>query len=1050
MKYIRLFKNEQDYFKEIGDNMKIDLPNVSVVSDSESMFFNANAIREAYFNVTSESNMKLINDYRMFSEIYLNDDTTNLVPELVESSFTIDVSDLEQVNETTWQIKNPKKFNSTYVNSFIVSCDEEILDDYYIGFSALVGFSGSGGTLQYDITLSGTLNELFPTQTLKEYARINSNTIDLTYFFINGYDLVSSLNVVVFKPNENGDLTPLKTTNSYVSNIIEEKTYDISETQILNNYILLDFTLKCEQDILSTDTLFTYENDEIVSASTIGDFLDDAKDGLGVDFIDTKTIGVVNGYFPVLQNIKLYGIMRDGVILTKEVNIVGINSSEIGNYSLSTDKLGENKIKFEITNRFRTPLFSENNNLIRLNSKALKYNKIITPNAFYVCTGLTSITIPNSVTTIGDSAFWACQNLSSVNIPDSVTTIGDRAFEYCFTLSSVTIGNSVTSIGRSAFFYCASLTSVTIPDSVTTIGADAFDNCYGLTSVNIGSGVTTIGDSAFRNCYGLTSVTIPDSMTSIGTYAFYGCSSLTAFYGECASEDNRCLVVDGILKCFASVGLTEYTIPDNVIKIDDSVFENCNSLTSITIPDSVTEIGNNAFANCTSLSSVIIPDSVTSIGERAFIGCDSLTSVAIGSGVTTIGDLAFYECSNITSITIPDSVTSIGDRAFYNCTSLSSVTIGSGVTTIGNKAFENCYSLTAFYGECASEDNRCLVVDGILKCFAPAGLTEYNIPDGVTTIGDYAFGNCDSLISITIPDSVTTIGNEAFAASSGLTSVTIGSGVTTIGDNTFASCFNLSNVNIPDSVTAIGERAFHSCRSLTNVTIPDSVTTIGDNAFAGCDSLTSVTIGSGVTTIGDNAFSACKSLSSVNIPDSVTSIGEKAFSGCTSLSSVTIPNSVTTIGKSIFSNCTNLKNVIIGNGITTIEKDAFYRCTNLTGVTIGSGVTTIGDNAFLYCIYLTGITIPNNVTLIGNSVFNGCSRLASVTIGSGVTSIGNSAFHSCSRLAAITCYAATAPSLGTNTFINVYTRNCVLKVPTGSDYSTWQSALPSSWTIQYI
>ena len=329
------------------------------------------------------------------------------------------------------------------------------------------------------------------------------------------------------------------------------------------------------------------------------------------------------------------------------------------------------------------------------------------------------IKFDGDVTTIGDNAFYDCRSLTSVTISDSVTTIGYAAFAECYSLTSVTIPDSVTSIGDYAFWSCGSLTSVTIPDSVTTIGYAAFNFCESLTSVTIPDSVTTIGGYAFAECYSLTSVTIPDSVTSIGNGAFVYCSSLQEFKGKFASDNGRCLIVDGALNSFAPAGLTEYTIPDSVTTIGDDAFYGCSSLTSITIPDSVTTIGNDAFYFCSSLTSVTIPDSVTTIGTWAFAWCESLTSVTIPDSVTTIGDRAFYECWNLTSVTIPDSVTKIGDSAFYYCSSLTSVTIPDSVTTIGVEAFGYCSSLTSV-----------------------------TIGDSVTMIGETAFWYCDDLTSV--------------------------------------------------------------------------------------------------------------------------------------------------------------------------------------------------------------------------------------------------------------------------------------------------------------
>ena len=318
-------------------------------------------------------------------------------------------------------------------------------------------------------------------------------------------------------------------------------------------------------------------------------------------------------------------------------------------------------------------------------------------------------TIKSGTKCIGEYAFSGCSGLTSITIPNSVTSIGEWAFGR--ELVSVTIENGMTSIGNRAFSGCRGLTSITIPDSVTSIGDYAFDGCTGLTSITIPDSVTSIGRAAFGDCTKLTSITIPDSVTSIGDVVFSGCS-----------------------------GLTSITIPNSVTRIGSYAFYHCRGLTSITIPNSVTSIGREAFRYCTGLTSITIPDSVTRIGSSAF--CDTAyynddfnwengvlyignhlikvkSSISGGytikSGTKCIGGEAFRDCTKLTNITIPDSVTSIGEWAFRDCTKLTSITIPNSVTSIGGEAFRGCK------------------------------LTSITIPDSVTSIGNRAFSGCEGL-----------------------------------------------------------------------------------------------------------------------------------------------------------------------------------------------------------------------------------------------------------------------------------------------------------------
>ena len=527
-----------------------------------------------------------------------------------------------------------------------------------------------------------------------------------------------------------------------------------------------------------------------------------------------------------------------------KILIIGKSVTSIGDYAFSecsgltkiywnagnVSKYGYNV--FEYAGNGMDVIFG--NSVKRIPNDAFSYTNIC---GFHESVDIKSVTIPNSVTSIGEDAFHGCTGLTSVTIGNSITSIGEGAFENCTGLKSVTIPNSVTSIGRYAFA-CTGLTSVTIPAGVTSIGTWAFGGCARLTKIYwnaervhdlsgddyeydyydvgifsragselkvvFGDNVKTIPAYAFGNCTGLQSVTIGKSITSIGACAFRTCT-----------------------------GLTSVTIPDNVRSIDWNAFGKCTRLKSVTIGKGVKSIGEEAFLGCTGLKSVnisdlsawikivfgdcysnplyygaklyingklatniIIPDGITSIRDCAFSGYTGLKSVTIGKSVKNIGNRAFYACSGLTSVTIPDSVTSIGHYTFYKCTGLKSVTIGKNLKKIGGYVFNKCTGLTRINWNAEKVHGMCFIDydDYCIDVFGGAGTAG----DGIQVV----FGDSVKMI----PDYMFDIDGDSKRPK--IKTVTIGKNVKYIGDEAFYDCTGLTSVTIPDSVTKIGSKAF--------------------------------------------------------------------------------------------------------------------------------------------------------------------------------------------------------------------------------------------------
>lgn len=509
--------------------------------------------------------------------------------------------------------------------------------------------------------------------------------------------------------------------------------------------------------------------------------------------------------------------------------------------------------------------------------------------AFRDCSDLTSITIPNSVTSIGSYAFNS-SSLTSITIPNSVTTIGNSAFGWCKRLTSITLPNSLTSIGERVFISCSSLTSITIPNRVTTIPSLTFADCTGLTSVTIPNSVTSIGGSAFARCSGLTSITIPNSVTSIGSSAFNGCSRLTKVRIEKANPitiesntfSNRAnatlYVPKGSKAAYQAADywkefkeIVEYASDENISFADANVKALC-----------VKNWDANGDGELSKGEAAAVTDIGTVFKQNTSI--KSFDELQYFTGLTSIGEYVFYYCSGLTSITLPNSVTSIGLAAFNGCSGITSITIPKSVTLIGENILSNCSNLTSIKVESGNTK-----FDSRNNCNAIIETSTNTLIQG-----------CNTTI---IPNSVIRLGKASLGGFSGLTSITIPSSVKTIDDYAFTQS-GLKTVTIPETVTSLGFGAFMECKNLESVTIYTE--TIYSYAFYDCYSLTSVIIGNSVKAIANNAFNGCHSLSSITIPNSVTVIGNGAFGDCGSLIKVKVEIATpVAIISNVFSNRSN-------------------------------------------------------------------------------------------------------------------------------------------------
>ena len=593
---------------------------------------------------------------------------------------------------------------------------------------------------------------------------------------------------------------------------------------------------------------------------------------------------------------------------------------------------------------------------------------IINRGAFYQCKGLTSITIPNSVTNIGSTALMET-SITEITLPTKLKEIDVTALNSThLTTINVAVANP---------YYCSIEGVLFSKDQKTLVKYPQGKNNA---TYSIPEGVVTIEGYAFESCANLSSVFFPKSVNTIQDYAFL------------------------------RSGLHSATIPNSVKHCGGGIFYSCDSLVSVVLSTNLTEIPYLMFSNCSSLKKVSIPNGVTSIGSDAFSSCRSLDSVIIPNSVTNIDNGAFEFCTNLSSINIPRNVTKIGEYAFEYCSQLSSITFGYGtLVNIKNNAFNECTNLHTIYN---NSDCMQFILGSTEKgkvAYYASTITT-SIDKNATFIfdenlGDYpvlvAYNGYADVAELTLPDSYN--GKPYIIGSKFLLKRSLESPgynyqytTTSICDNSGNNCTefyisvpNVESVNIPSSVIGIEPFAFSgkydSWNSFGNYSIKNIrfaensvISEIPANAFSGCNNLTDINLPQGITSIGDYAFSECNRLTNINLPQGITSIGDYAFSNCGSQKKIYIPKQLVQIGKNAFAT-NNIDSIIVESG------NKVYDSRNNCNAIIETQTNTIVQGC-------NNTIIPNSVIKIGTDAFTGYQNLTTITIPKNIQNIGDHAF----------------------------------------------------------
>ena len=640
----------------------------------------------------------------------------------------------------------------------------------------------------------------------------------------------------------------------------------------------------------------------------------------------------------------------------------------------------------------------------------------------------------------------------------------DYAGETGCYISTQESGNAIT-IGESCFQKSSKVFNLVMDDHVKYLGDNVCSTASGLTILVVSPNLVNISKNAFNGCYNISGkLTIPESVANIGVYAFLNCSGLTEIEMPAAriadgvaGHKGPFSGCSGVMKVLltgtgemAAPALNEYgtatatpweygspegvtvELAEGITSISEQAFYSCQYLKQITIPESVTNIRAKAFYNCQSMNGAVLPAGLTELGDYAFYNCNSLqlNGLTIPSGVQKIGAYAFTACVKIVGkLTIPGTVTAIRRSAFANCIGLTEIEMPA--SRIEDGIVTNASPVQSPFSDCSGVTKIRLTGTGNMAEIEYSGTAPWyfgssegvavELAEGITSISEEAFYNCQYLKQITIPKSVTRIHAKAFYDCQNMNGAVLPAGLTELGDYAFYYCnsLQLNGLTIPAGVQKIGAYAFAGCVKIVGkLTIPDTVTAIGRSAFSNCQGLTEIELPASRIEDGivanaspvQSPFSGCSGVTKIRL----TGTGDMAaveysgtapwYFGSPAGVAVELAEGITSISEEAFYNCQYLKQITIPESVTRIRTRAFYGCQNMNGAVLPAGLTELGDYAFYRCnsLQLNGLTIPAGVQKIGTYAFAVCQKIdGKLTIPDTVTAIGRSAFANCQGLTAI-------------------------------------------------